>query len=211
MIGMPTGMASGVDVLDLDLKPEEYIDGRRHVLDWKSLSSVITRTQSGGAHAWFKSEAKVQNSTDVIAPGVDTRGAGGYVIVPPSRNSAGNAYRFIEGGLDDIARLPVFPAEFLAKLGATNKGRPNADPKADPALSLSAFGRRQQRSDGASIDEVWSAHRTQLPYMQHNFPTDPAWQTFCSRKCSRESARLKSAQYARTQGKTRRRERWLEY
>ena len=31
MIGLPTGPASGIDVLDIDLKPEEGIDGYKHV------------------------------------------------------------------------------------------------------------------------------------------------------------------------------------
>src|SRR3954447_13733377 len=60
MIGMPTGGTSGIDVLDLDLKPDEYIDGSKLVPDWDQRSCVLVRTPSGGAHVWFKSTGKVR-------------------------------------------------------------------------------------------------------------------------------------------------------
>ena len=132
MIGMPTGLASGIDVLDLDLKPDEFVDGFKFVPQWKALSRLIVRTPSGGGHVWFKSEGKVRNSTDQVAPGVDTRGDGGYAIVPPSRNRAGHEYAFIKGDLHEIARLPTFPPELFAKLAGKHDGQPGADPEADP-------------------------------------------------------------------------------
>src|SRR5664280_2177134 len=112
MIGVPTGTASGIDVLDIDLKPEEYIDGFRSVPGWKKLSPVIVATPSEGRHLWFKSDGKVRSTADQIGPGVDTRGTGGYVIVPPSHNNAGD-YSFTKDGLDDIDQLPPFPSELF--------------------------------------------------------------------------------------------------
>ena len=138
MIGMPTGAVSGIDVLDLDLKPEEDIDGRKFVPNWKHLSNVIVRTPSGGRHVWFKSADKVRSTTDVIAPGVDTRGEGGYAIVPPSRNSDGD-YSFTKGSRDDIADLPAFPPELLDKLGAKHTGAAADTPEADPEYVTAAM------------------------------------------------------------------------
>jgi putative DNA primase/helicase len=131
MVGMPTGPASGIDVLDLDLKPEEYIDGFGQVPNWQQLSRVIVRTPSGGAHLWFKSEGNIRNSSDTIAPGVDTRGDGGYVIVPPSQSQNGS-YTFSSGGLEDHADLPPFPSELLERLGRRSEPSPSASPDADP-------------------------------------------------------------------------------
>lgn len=93
MIGMPTGRVSGFDVLDLDCK-----DGKRAlelVPDWRTLSPLIAQTRSGGIHVYFAADG-VGNSTNVLGKdsGVDLRGDGGYVIVPPSPG-----YTWIEGKL----------------------------------------------------------------------------------------------------------------
>jgi Bifunctional DNA primase/polymerase, N-terminal/Primase C terminal 2 (PriCT-2) len=137
MIGMPTGPKSGIDVLDLDLKPEEYIDGREVIANWRELSPAIVQTPSGGLHLWFKSEGQLRNSADVIGPGVDTRGDGGYVIVPPSRNRIG-AYKTLSTGDE----LPPFPPELLARLGAPRHERQaSANPTATPADIRAAMRR----------------------------------------------------------------------
>jgi putative DNA primase/helicase len=84
MIGMPTGPASGIVVIDIDVKPDEGIDGHEFLPNWKTLSPAIAETPSGGHHLYVRSNDNVRCTTGVIAPGVDTRGEGGYVIVPPS-------------------------------------------------------------------------------------------------------------------------------
>ena len=50
-------------------------------------------TPSGGAHLFFAADG-VTCSVDKIALGVDTRGDGGYVIVPPSPG-----YSWLNGGI----------------------------------------------------------------------------------------------------------------
>lgn len=93
MIGMPTGSGSGFDVLDLDCK-----DGKKAldlVPEWQALSPLIARTRSGGIHVYFCADG-VRCSTNVLGKdsGVDVRGDGGYVIVPPSPG-----YEWIKGSL----------------------------------------------------------------------------------------------------------------
>ena len=75
----------------------------------------MVRTPSGGAHAWFRSTGTIRNSASKIAPGVDTRGDGGYVIAPPSMNGVA-AYRFERGGLDNLKSLPEFPADLRDRI-----------------------------------------------------------------------------------------------
>jgi hypothetical protein len=137
MIGMPTGLASGIDVLDIDVKPDEQIDGHKFVPGFARLSPVEVQTPSGGTHLYFRSEGKVRNSTDLIGPGVDTRGEGGYVILPLSSNAQGE-YDFVKGGEiylgDDRSKLPPFPSELLSKLGARCTGWGSDTPTADPKL-----------------------------------------------------------------------------
>lgn len=43
--------------------------------------TLFVRTPSGGVHVWFKGK---RPSSVRIAPGIDTRGEGGYVLLPPS-------------------------------------------------------------------------------------------------------------------------------
>jgi hypothetical protein len=114
MIGMPTGPASGIDVLDIDVK---NVDGFAALPGWSDMSPVLVRTPSGGAHVWFKSEGTIRNSVGKIAPGVDTRGEGGYVIVPPSQpNGNDKAYRWERGDETRISDLPPWPVALIEKL-----------------------------------------------------------------------------------------------
>jgi hypothetical protein len=136
LIGMPTGRASGIDVLDIDVNHNEYTDGFVFVKNWPQLSPVQVSTPRGGAHVWFRSEGKIHNSTDDIAPGVDTRGTGGYVIVPPSYNATG-AYAFVNGSKPDPkerAKLPTFPVEMQQKVDVKyfSLSGANRNPQADP-------------------------------------------------------------------------------
>lgn len=86
LIGVPTGLASGLVVIDVDIK--EGKDGRRWLnVNASDLPPTRThKTRSGGLHLLFRSPANVEirNSASKLAPGVDVRGEGGYIIVPPS-------------------------------------------------------------------------------------------------------------------------------
>ncbi|MHC2718261.1 bifunctional DNA primase/polymerase [Bradyrhizobium diazoefficiens] len=102
LIGMPTGEASGITVLDLDVKKGK--NGYAAVPDWETRSHVIAKTGSGGAHLYFNAADAPHSTKDAIALGVDTRGTGGYVIVPPSPG-----YSWLNGS--DLSSLPPWPAD----------------------------------------------------------------------------------------------------
>jgi hypothetical protein len=125
MIGMPTGPASGIDVLDIDHKKDK--DGFAALPNWRELSPIIVRTPSGGAHLWFRSCGAIRNSADKIAKGVDTRGEGGYVVTVPSMNGAA-AYVFEKGDLSQIANLPPFPPDLAARLNSKIEGHERPGP-----------------------------------------------------------------------------------
>jgi hypothetical protein len=105
MIGMPTGHRSGFVVLDIDKKNNK--DGFATLLanGWDiPRDAVEVCTPSGGAHFYFrlKPGQKIGSSASKLGPGIDIRGEGGLVILPPSRRSLdGPDYHFVEGqGLD---------------------------------------------------------------------------------------------------------------
>ena len=107
LIGMPTGDATKTCVLDIDVK--SGVDGYASILDWETLSPVIVQTRSGGAHIYFSNDPDVRNSAGKVAPGVDVRATGGYVIIPPSPG-----YEFLNGSLIGAAKLPSWPERFRA-------------------------------------------------------------------------------------------------
>ena len=79
LVGVPTGAATGLDVLD--------IDAPRHpeaAAWWQANRDTIpaTRThatRSGGLHVLFRHAEGVRNSAGRIAPGIDVRGEGGAI------------------------------------------------------------------------------------------------------------------------------------
>jgi hypothetical protein len=82
LIGVPTGARSGADVLDVDYRHCGGQWEQDHVA-WLP-ETRIHQTMSGGRHYLFLADPNVRNSASRIAPGIDTRGTGGYVVVPPS-------------------------------------------------------------------------------------------------------------------------------
>ena len=90
-IGIPTGMPSGVWVLDID-GPEGEASLR--ALEMKQGAILKTRVSitSRGSHLWFACHELIPLSAGRIGPGIDVRGDGGYVIAPPSIHESGHCY-----------------------------------------------------------------------------------------------------------------------
>jgi hypothetical protein len=85
MIGMPTGETTSLVVIDVDVKDgaqgAAWLDANCHRMP----QTRTIKTGSGGLHLYFVWPGyKIRNSASKIAPGIDVRGDGGYVIVPPS-------------------------------------------------------------------------------------------------------------------------------
>ena len=90
-IGVPTGTASGAVVVDVDVHGP--VDGRASfdraaraglVDGWE----LLVRTPTGGLHAYYPTTPDAeQRSWQAGRAGIDFRGDGGYIIVPPSLRS----------------------------------------------------------------------------------------------------------------------------
>jgi Bifunctional DNA primase/polymerase, N-terminal len=105
LVGVATGAASSVDALDIDckhLEAREWWAANRDRLP----QTRSHRTRSGGLHLLFRHAVGFRSSAGKIAPGVDTRGGGGYIIWWPA---AGLPV------LEDTAPAP-WPAWLLAQL-----------------------------------------------------------------------------------------------
>jgi Bifunctional DNA primase/polymerase, N-terminal len=82
LVGVPCGPASGLAVLDVDRGKGggEWWAANKGRLP----ATRLHRTRSGGIHALFKHRAGLRNSVSRIAPGIDVRADGSYIIWWPA-------------------------------------------------------------------------------------------------------------------------------
>lgn len=127
---------SGIVAVDVDVKHDGAMDRLMDLEIAFSLPKTHTvRTPSGGLHLYFRGVA--QNSTSKLALGIDTRGEGGYVLLPGS-SIGGKLYEVISGS-QPVAQLPE---ELAAAIGAPapKAEAPLPSPvDADQAHNIAAF------------------------------------------------------------------------
>ncbi len=124
-IGIATGALSGLVVVDVDVK-----NGKGGFESYEQLGlpkrTTSVETPSGGAHFYFKVDSKHSISCRTnLRPGVDIRGNGGYVVVPPSTTVSGG-YSWAQTG--DLLRCPP---ELLHACKMPSKSQPVGDVKHD--------------------------------------------------------------------------------
>lgn len=140
-IGVPTGERSGWWVVDLDRKPG--VDGPDswadlEVQNGRAEDTRTVCTPSGGYHLYFKHPGagiKVGTNAGQLGLGIDIRGDGGYVIVPPS---AGYEY---EAGSD--MHIADGPAWLLKRCTV----------REDPPLDPTSREEQDSREVGREVDE----------------------------------------------------------
>jgi putative DNA primase/helicase len=102
-IGVRTG--NGITVLDVDgdTGADSLHDLERQ--HFKLPTTVTVMTGGGGAHYYFGADG-IPNSVGKLGPGLDVRGTGGYVVVPPTIHpETGRAYEWDNHPAD----VPVQP------------------------------------------------------------------------------------------------------
>lgn len=117
-IGLATGFEN-IIVMDVDegvkkdgtvkVGPEslETLRGNNEIPE-----TLMVKTGSGGKHYYFLTEHEFKNSASKVAPDIDFRAYGGYVILPPSNHESGGKYEWLNQA--PIADLPGWLAEKLA-------------------------------------------------------------------------------------------------
>lgn len=96
-VGVATGQASGIVVIDIDV--DKGGDDSLYDLEQqygKLPYTTESLTGGGGRHLFFKYPAgvTVRNSVGKLGPGIDVRSDGGQVVLPPSIHKSGNAYEW---------------------------------------------------------------------------------------------------------------------
>jgi hypothetical protein len=117
-IGILTGEPSGLVVLDVDPAKggEESLAALERTYG-PLPKTVETITGGGGRHLLFNHPGvRIKSSTGVLAPGLDIRADGGYIVAPPSLHLSGRLYTLeAEHSLDEMALAPM-PDWLLSKL-----------------------------------------------------------------------------------------------
>mgnify|MGYP000912486318 CR=1 len=107
----------GLCVIDqdtIDGKPNPWVQSMRDDFRELIMDCPRTMTPRGGLHLWFRDDGEpIRNSASKLAPKVDVRGTGGYVLVPPSEIAGGKHYEWMPYADLNISRdrLPQVPAE----------------------------------------------------------------------------------------------------
>lgn len=120
-IGLATGGLDGLVVMDIDDGPKKVgSQSLDRLLEQHNPLPVTlaVQTGSGGRHYYMLSIHEIKNSKSKVAPDIDIRGAGGYVILPPSNHYSGGKYSWLTDLDTKIAGMP----EWLEKLCLAGSG-----------------------------------------------------------------------------------------
>jgi hypothetical protein len=129
-VGIATGRASGIVVIDLDLPDAESSLERLASLGL-SLSPTLTVITGGGRHLYFACDRHLSNTTrrlpglgeDLL--GIDLRADGGYVVGPPSIHITSTTYRWVDpearpAPLPHWIRAPQPRANYSSSMGSAS-------------------------------------------------------------------------------------------
>lgn len=114
-IGIVTGRASGICVVDIDAKNGGDESLKKLELEYGALPKTITALtgHTNGEHRYFKYPANGIGCRTNLLPGIDVRGDGGFVVAPPSRHLSGRYYIWEASGHPDEVALNNLPEWFL--------------------------------------------------------------------------------------------------
>jgi phage/plasmid-associated DNA primase len=150
---MPAGgigtVTHGFVVIDLDVRPDKdgfdslrKVEAQHGALP-ETLSSV---TPSGGRHLFFRvpEGVEVRNSVSKLGPGIDVRGTGGQVVLPPTVVN-GASYAWVDG---DVSTMSDLPPAWLQLLTRAEEAKAAAVP-APARIAPSSAPRRIRTPDDA--------------------------------------------------------------
>jgi Bifunctional DNA primase/polymerase, N-terminal len=152
-IAIPTGVV--FDVLDLD-GPQGVAAIRALVNEHRlEFSGPVVRTGSGGWHYLLAPTG--QSSRVRLLEGVDWRGAGGYVIAPPSRHITGRCYQWARPlDLDALPQTPAPLRDLLMRRGPER----TVTPACPPMVAGEVYGR-------AALDGELNRLRNAAPHTRN--------------------------------------------
>jgi Bifunctional DNA primase/polymerase, N-terminal len=150
-VGVRTGSASGLVILDIDRRPGGVVSLTRLEQTHGELPPTAMVETGRGRHYWFTHPGgTVPNSAGRLGPGVDLRGDGGYIIAPPSSHISGRRYRW--AAPHPIAVLPSWILDLTRE-----PARPVHEPAGRTPRTPGDIGRWANAALTAELDRVQSS------------------------------------------------------
>jgi Bifunctional DNA primase/polymerase, N-terminal/Primase C terminal 1 (PriCT-1) len=125
-IGVACGSISGIFVVDVDSHAAELKLAKLEDQHGR-LPPTVEVITARGRHIYFRypSDHTIHNTASKVAPGVDTKGQGGYVLAPPSVHPSGRVYAWSVDGADTLAAAPPW---LLRSINGRANGKVEATP-----------------------------------------------------------------------------------
>jgi hypothetical protein len=155
-LGLATGWVSGIFVLDRDDRDGGATSLQALEAQYGVLPQTLTQTTGNGAHYVFRQtqELDIKSRAGNIAPGIDIRANGGYVVAAPSRHENGKLYTWQGEGLpqrDWIAPAPKWLSDLA--LNPIGKQSTVGIVNTKPAATIEVFTIPDQIRDGEGREE----------------------------------------------------------
>lgn len=147
-IAVVTGKISNLCVIDVD-KPD---------LEITKTNTLTSQTGRGGMHYFFRPNGVNYGCRVGVVDGVDVRGEGGYVVVPPSVHSTGTRYKWRK-----LAEPTEIPLDVKAILDGKRKPR-TVIPEGKRNNEVTSMVGRLVRSGISSSDVLDLAHSWNLKH-----------------------------------------------
>jgi len=167
-IGLRTGETSGLFVVDVDPRNGGDISLEDLEADHGPLPETVeSQTGGGGRHLLFAWPGRpVPCSTGKVAPGIDIKADGGYIILPPSTHASGRDYCWLIGqepGDCDLAHAPDWLLEMV--VAPAERGSLSTDASPAPGEAIPEGYRNttlanqagHMRQIGMTVEEITPA------------------------------------------------------
>jgi hypothetical protein len=158
-IAIATGAISKIFVVDVDgLDAEAEL--RRLEQGHGKIPATVEVVTARGRHLYFKTpEAPVRNSAGKVAPGIDIRGDGGYVLAPPSIHPTGKLYCWSPYCDNSIAAAPEWLLAKIIEPITSNGNKAPAPPSTWRALMAEGVDEGGRNDAAAKLCGYFLRHR----------------------------------------------------
>jgi len=121
-VGLATGKRSGLFALDIDAG-HGGVETLNHLIQkyGQLPNTPMSNTGGGGYHYLFSYTTEVRNTASKIGAGIDTRGDGGYIVVPPSLHPSGKNYEWDKSHAPSVTELSPAPQWLLQLLNSESQ------------------------------------------------------------------------------------------